>query len=62
MRILALNNVSEIDNFKDVFSDLLTGNPDNQVSSQEKRGTKPILLNALAIAKLKNIGKKNTKS
>lgn len=62
MRRLAIgnNNMSEIDTFKDIFSDLLICNQDNQVPGHKKY-MEPTLSEALIAAKLKNIGKKKAK-
>lgn len=63
MKRLALGNtnVGKIGTFKDISPDLLISNPDNQVPSHKKR-INPTFLEALAIVRLKNVGKKKAKS
>lgn len=52
--------MSEIGTFKDVLSDPLISNPDNQAPGHKKR-TEPILPEALITVKLNNIRKKKVK-
>lgn len=63
IRKLAINNnnAGEVDTFKDVLSGPLISNPDDQMHSHEEY-TEPIFLEALAIAKLKNVEKKKAKN
>ena len=62
MRRLAISNsnISEIDIFKNILSDLSTGNPDNLAPGHEER-TEPTLPDVLVAERLKNVGKKKAK-